>query len=1171
MRFPLAFSYLMLCFTACKQHAREDHLLELMPVETTGIDFQNEIHENEQFNVLRFEYFYNGAGVGVGDFNKDGLQDVFFTSNMGRSRLYINEGAFRFKDITGTSGINTAGKWASGVSVVDINQDSLPDLYVCFAGPHEAAQRANALYINNGDNTFTDKARAYGLADTGHSVQSVFFDYDRDGDLDMYLLTNITDEMGPNVIRKKRIHGEMPNTDRLYRNNGNGTFTNVSQQAGITVEGYGLGVSACDINDDGWPDIYVSNDYVSDDLLYINNRDGTFTDRAAAVFKHTSYSAMGNDIADYNNDGRPDIYTVDMLPPDNYRKKMMIGATPNDRHRSEIQYGYAPQFMRNTLQLNRGMDKDSLPSFSETGQLAGVDATDWSWSALWADLDNDGWRDLIVTNGYPRDVTNRDFINYNAQALMKGYADERFNKHTMAALRELDGAFLHNFVFQNRGDLTFEDQSANWGFTRKAYSTGAAYADLDNDGDLDIIISNTYSPASIYRNNAGSKTQNHYLKIGLSGPPGNIQGYGTKLKLFAGGLSLYHEHFPARGYQSTVDATVHFGLGKQTGIDSLNVIWPDGKTQTLHAVGADQVLQLHYANSTVSPAHMASPGTTAIFRPANAAYNIHYRHTETPYTDFNIQPLLPHKFSQNGPGIAVADINGDGRDDFFAGGAYNQSGQLFFQQPNGSFITRSLVTGKKYEEDMGVLFFDADNDGDQDLYIVSGGNEFAAGSPYYQDRLYINDGKGNFALKPDALPEMHTSGSCVIAADFDRDGDLDLFTGGWLTPQHYPAAGVSMLLENRNGVFVDVTEEKAPGLKDIGMVTAALWTDVNNDNQMDLLIVGEWMPVTLFINHNGTFSNGTQQGGLLHTVGWWNSIQAADFDQDGRTDYILGNLGLNSRFRTSEKDPLRMYTYDHDVPGGTTDAIISYSLNGVSYPVHPRDDVMQRMPFLKKEFPLYKDYANAKMEDLFPPAALSKTKVAHTFQTAYLRNNGAQGWKLEPLCVEAQFAPVFGMLAGDYDEDGFADVLLTGNWYATEVISGQYDASKGLFLKGNGKGGFSVKENGFRVEGDAKGLAEIRTQKNTLLLSAMNNDSLAVLEEKPRSALQPFVVMGPRDAYAVISLNNGKQVKQEFYYGSGYFSQTGRYLRIPPGAVSVTVYDFKGEKREWSGLPARLK
>lgn len=1173
MRVSLTLLCMLFYFTACKQQTPDDHLLELLPVEITGIDFRNEIQEDEQFNILTFEYFYNGAGVGVGDFNKDGLQDIFFTANMGRSRLYLNEGAFRFKDITEASGIHTAGKWASGVSVVDINQDGLPDIYVCFGGPHEAAQRANELYINNGDNTFTDKAPVYGLADTGHSVQAVFFDYDRDGDLDMYLLTNITDEMGPNVIRKKRIHGEMPNTDRLYRNNGNGTFTNISQQAGITIEGYGLGVSACDINEDGWPDIYVSNDYLSDDLLYINNRDGTFTDRAAAVFKHTSYSAMGNDIADYNNDGKPDIYTVDMLPPDNYRKKMMIGATPYDRHRSEIQYGYAPQFLRNTLQLNRGTGKDSLPSFSETGQLAGVDATDWSWSALWADLDNDGWRDLIVTNGYPRDITNRDFINYNAQSVMKGRGNDGVSKRTMTVLKELGGAFLNNFIFQNRGDLTFEDQSANWGFTHKTYSTGAAYADLDNDGDLDIIISNTGSPASIYRNNTDRKAQNHYLKIALSGPPGNMQGYGTKIKLFAGNLTLYHEHFPVRGFQSTVDETIHFGLGKQTGIDSLQVVWPNGKVQTLYAVQANRVLQLNYAGSSVAPQAAVHPDATIIFEPANTAYAIHYRHHETPYTDFNIQPLLPHKLSQSGPGIAVGDINGDGRDDFFVGGAYNQSGQLFFQQANGSFVTKPLITGKKYEEDMGALFFDADNDGDLDLYIVSGGNEFVTGSPYYQDRLYINDGKGLFTLKRDALPEMHTSGSCVIAADFDKDGDLDLFVGGRLTPQHYPAAGISQLLENRNGIFVDVTNEKAPGLKDIGMVTAALWTDVNNDNHIDLVMVGEWMPVTLFINNNGTFSNVTEQAGLLHTVGWWNSIQAADFDQDGKTDYVLGNLGLNSRFRTSEKDPLKMYAYDYTKPGAM-DAIISYSQDGISYPIHPRDDLMQRMPFLKKQFPLYKDYANAKMEDLFPPELLSKaiSVTANTFQTAYLHNNGTQPWKLKPLCMEAQFAPVFGMLAGDYDADGFADILLTGNWYATEVISGQYDAFKGLFLKGNGQGGFSVKENGFRAEGDAKGLAEIRTTKNTLLLlAAINNDSLVALENKSRSKLQAFADIRSNDAYAVIELGNGKQIRQEFYYGSGYFSQPGRYLYIPAGAVSATVYNFKGEQRELKNIHTASK
>ncbi|MBX3255521.1 MAG: VCBS repeat-containing protein [Chitinophagaceae bacterium] len=1151
--------------TGCRQSSlNNEYLLELLTPDETGIHFSNEIQEDEELNILTFEYFYNGAGVGIIDFNKDGLQDIFFTSNMGESSLYLNNGNFKFTDVTKESGIHTAGKWASGVSVVDINQDGFPDLYICFAGPWSTDRRANELYINNGDHTFTEKAVQYGLADTGHSVQSVFFDYDCDGDLDMYLLTNITDETGPNVIRAKRVHGEMANTDRLYRNNGNGTFTNVSTEAGITIEGYGLGVAVCDLNEDGWPDIYVSNDYLSNDLLYINNRNGTFTDHASTVFRHTSYSAMGNDVADYNNDGRLDICVVDMLPPDNFRKKMMFGSTPYDRYRSELQYGYSPQFMRNTLQLNRGMGKDGLPAFSEISQLAGVDATDWSWSSLFADLDNDGWRDLVITNGYPRDITNRDFINFRAQQLMKMNYNESVSKRNMTALKELDGAFLPNFVFQNQKDLTFKDRSAEWGFTQKAYSSGAAYADLDNDGDLDIIISNTGLPASVYRNNAERNETHHYLKVQLQGDAGNRQGLGAKLKLYANDLRLYHEHYPVRGYQSTMEDIVHFGLGKQTKIDSLRLVWPDGKSQLLYDINADQVLRVSYADSSFDTAVEKPDDSPLLFMQANKKYNIAFKHKETPYTDFNIQPLLPHKFSQSGAGLAVGDINGDGREDFFAGGGYNQPGRLFFQQPDERFISRPLVSEKKIEEDMGALFFDADNDGDLDLYVVSGGNEFDSGSPYYQDRLYINDGKGVFSLDKDALPgSMNVSGSCVVAADFDKDGDLDLFVGGRITPQHYPDAGRSRILENNKGVFTDVTNKKAPELGSIGMVTAALWTDMNNDGNIDLIVVGEWMPVTVFMNTNGRFTNVTDQLGLTHTVGWWNSIQGTDFDQDGKTDYILGNLGWNSRFRTSPENPLEIYTSDFSGTG-TRDPIITYSQGGNSYPIHPRDDVMQRLPVLKKKFQSYKDYANATIKDIFAPEVLQKAMhlQANIFSSVYLHNNGSEPWQFTALPVEAQFAPIFGLLCNDYDNDGFKDVLLTGNWYATEVISGQYDACKGLFLKGDSKGGFTVKENGFRIEGDAKGLAEIMVRRDRFLyLSLINNDSMIVLEKNDRE--QPRVVRLKRDdAYAVIQTKEGKSLKEEFYYGSGYLSQTGRYLRIPADAVAVTVYNFKGEGRK---------
>lgn len=1149
----------------CKEKNDAAVLLELMPPEKTGVEFTNEIREDENLNILSFEYFYNGAGVGIGDFNRDGLQDIFFSSNMGQSRLYVNKGNFVFDDITDSSGINTSGKWAAGVSIVDINQDSLPDIYLCFAGPHGADKRANALYINNGNNNFTDKAVEYGLADTGHSVQAVFFDYDRDQDLDMYLLTNITDETGPNIIRPKRNNGEMANTDRLYRNNGNNTFTNVSRETGITHEGYGLGVSVADINEDGWPDIFVSNDYISNDLLYINNKNGTFTDVANVAFNHTSYSAMGNDIGDINNDGKPDMIEVDMLPPDNYRKKMMLGSTNHDRYRSELQYGYDPQFMRNTLQLHRGVDQNGMPGFSEIGQLSGIAATDWSWSPLLVDLDNDGWKDLVVTNGYPRDITNRDFITYRVQDQVQAYDINNRNKNLFAALQKLDGALLHSFVFQNQQNLIYKDMSVEWGITKSAYSSGAACADLDNDGDQDLIFVNTGTPASIYRNNTNSLKQTHSINITLVGPVGNINAYGTKIKLYANNLALYQEYNPVHGYQSSIAGPVHLGINRELKADSVVVTWPDGKTTRLYNIKADQQIQIAYSTSDLYDKESGKQNEM-IFQPVNNQYGIHFRHKETPYTDFNIQPLLPHKFSQSGPGIAVGDMNGDGLDDFFAGGAYHQSGELFFQQKNGHFISTPLENGKKSEEDMGVLLFDADNDKDLDLYIVSGGNEFAVGSKYYQDRLYTNDGHGQFKLNMDALPVETASGSCVTASDYDQDGDLDLYVGGKINPQNYPGGESSFLLENRDGKFIDVTDEKAPGLKNIGMVNAAIWSDANNDHRPDLIIAGEWMPITVFTNEQHQFRNVTRQFGLENTVGWWNSINAGDFNRDGRTDFILGNLGSNSRYTTSATSPLTIYTNDFGNLGNRN-AVITYNEKGNTYPIHPRDDLMMQLPGLRKKFPLYDDYAKASITDLFSPQALQQAKsvTANTFQSVILQNNGNQPWAISSLCVEAQFAPVFGILINDYDIDGFEDILLTGNFYGAEVINGQYDAFKGLFLQGNGQGDFKVKENGFHIEGDGKGLAEILRKNNTpIILAALNNDSLIAVEcRSPNKGLR-MLKASADDAAAIIQLDNGKTIKQEFYYGSGYLSGTSRYLQLSDNVKSVEIYNYKGVKRKLS-------
>jgi len=1144
----------------CTADENQVPLMELLPPGRTGIDFSNDLYEDENLNIITFEYFYNGAGVGIIDINNDGLNDIFFSANMKSNRLYLNKGNFQFEDITEKTGLKFSRKWATGVSIVDINQDNFMDVYVCYAGPSATpGQRANELYINNGDNTFSEKAKDYGLADTGHSVQAAFFDYDRDGDLDMYLLTNTTDQTGPNVIRPKRVNGEMINTDRLYRNNGNHTFTNISAEAGVTMEGYGLGVSICDINSDGWPDIYISNDYLSNDILYINNKNGTFSDKAAHYFKHTSYSAMGNDVSDFNNDGLLDLIEVDMLPPDNKRQKMMFGSTNYDRYRSEMQYGYAPQFMRNALQLNDGIDATGKPLFSEIAQLAGVEATDWSWSPLFADIDNDGWKDLLITNGYARDITNRDFVSYRMHEFMQEGYSQSSKKKLLKAINSIEGAHIPIFAFKNRGDLTFSNTSSLWGFTTPSYSTGAAYADLDNDGDLDYVTNNINGPAFVFQNHSENYTQNHFLKIKLTGPSGNIQGYGAKIWLYLSGDTIqYTENFPYRGYQSSMDQEVHFGLGKTKVVDSIMIHWPDEKLQLLKRVNSDQTLSVKHSEAKKIEAS-ESKTSHSLFIRADQNRGILFRHLETEYADFKIQPLLPHKYSENGPGIAVGDVNGDDLEDFFIGGAFKQSGQLFIQKSNGKFSSSPLVNQTKYEEDMGALLFDADGDNDNDLYVVSGGNEFASGSPYYQDRLYVNDGKGNFKEDPKALPVLTASSSCVIAADYDKDNDLDLFVGGRVTPQHYPQSGQSYILRNDHGRFTDVTEQVAPGLNRVGMVTSGLWTDTDNDNQLDLILVGEWMPVTIFKNNHGKF----QSTAIIHSMGWWNCIQAADFDEDGDTDYVLGNLGLNTKYKTSIENPVSLYVddFNHD---GVQDAILSHYIQGVNRPAHPRDDLFQQMPQLKKKYQSYKAYSETTMETLIngteTKPAILKTE---TFQTSYLENKGKQGWQLTPLPQQAQFAPVFGIVAGDYNNDGYTDIVLSGNSYSTDVLTGRYDALKGLLLKGDGAGHFkplSTEQSGILIDGDAKSLAELTDNKgHTLLLAAQNNDTLKVFERF--NSFHKDMQVTNQDVYSIVTLANGKKSKYEFYFGNGYLSQSSRRLKIPGDAKQVVIYNGRGKGR----------